>query len=213
VVLYDLVNDLAESKDVSAENPEIVQILKAQIDVEAKKIGAAYSHLPLNIQPAQPAPRGSVLAVDLEMKSPADLTKQTLYLFNRSFDVLPEYYLEYDIKVDFKSDLSYCYLSPLRLEKPVFEGGIGVDLTGKLVQSPTTFDNNWKHVAVGLCSFSPKKFGQFGLTFKFNSVKRTTVYLDNILIKNMKGEVLQEIFVDQLPNNSIKSTNMSIVAL
>jgi hypothetical protein len=211
VVLYDLVNDLAETKDVSAENPEIVQQFKAQIDVEAKKIGAAYSHLPLNIQPAQPHPRGSAIAVDLEMKSPSDLTKQTIYLLNKSFEVLPEYYIEYDIKVDSKSDLLYCYLSPLKEGKPIFDGGIGVDLTGKLVQSPTKFENNWKHVAVGLCSFAPKKFGQFGLTFKFNSIGKTTIYIDNILIKNMKGEVVQEIFVDKFNLNALKSPNTSIV--
>ena len=35
-----MVKDIAETKDVSAENPEIVQQFKAQIDVEAKKIGA-----------------------------------------------------------------------------------------------------------------------------------------------------------------------------
>jgi arylsulfatase A-like enzyme len=211
VVLYDLVNDLAETKDVSAENPEIVQQFKAQIDVEAKKIGAAYSHLPLNIQPAQPHPRGSAIAIDLEMKSPSDLTKQTIYLLNKSFEVLPEYYIEYDIKVDSKSDLLYCYLSPLKEGKPIFDGGIGVDLTGKLVQSPTKFENNWKHVAVGLCSFAPKKFGQFGLTFKFNSIGKTTIYIDNILIKNMKGEVVQEIFVDKFNLNALKSPNTSIV--
>lgn len=213
VVLYDLVNDLAETKDVAAENPEIVQLFKSQIDVEAKKIGAAYSHLPLNIKPAQPDPRGSVLAIDLEMKLPDELTKQTRYLFNKSFEVLPEYYIEYDIKVDSKSELSYCYLSPLKVEKPIFDGGIGVDLTGKLVQSPTKFDHNWKHVAVGLCSFAPKKFGQFGLTFKFNTVGKATIYLDNILIKNMKGDVIQEIFVDQFNTNGFKSTNISIVNL
>lgn len=213
VVLYDLVNDLAETKDVSAENPGIVQQFKAQIDVEAKKIGAAYSHLPLNIQPAKPDPRGSAIAIELEIKSQDDLTKQTRHLLNKSFEVLPEYYLEYDIKVDSKSDLSFCYLSPLREEKPIFDGGIGVDLTGKLVQSPTKFDNNWQHVAVGLCSFAPKKFGQFGLTFKFNAAGKATIYLDNVLIRNMKGEVVQEIFVDQFNQSAFKSPNTSIVNL
>jgi arylsulfatase A-like enzyme len=213
VVLYDLVNDMAETKDVSAENPAIVQQFKAQMDVEAKKIGAAYSHLPLAIQPSKPAPRGIAMSIELEMKSPADLTKQTLYLFNKSFEVLPEYYIEYDIRVDSKSEISYCYLSPLREEKSVFDGNIGIDLNGKLLQSPTKFDDGWKHVAVGLCAFSPKKFGQFGLTFKFNSIGKASIYLDNILIKNMKGEVIQEIFADQFNQNALKSAKASIVNL
>lgn len=213
VVLYDMVNDIAETKDVSAENPEIVRQFKAQIDIEAKKIGAAYSHLPLNIKPVKPAPHGNAIAIELNIQSEAELQKQTLLLLHRSFEVMPEYYIEYDIKVDSKSELSYCYLSPVKDEKPIFDGGIGVDQTGKLVQSPSKFDNNWKHVAVGLCSFSPRKFGQFGLTFKFNSIGKATIYLDNILIKNLKGEVVQEIFADNINQNAIKSPNTSIVNL
>lgn len=213
VVLYDLVNDIAETKDVSTENPKVVEQLKKQIDIESKKIGAAYSHLPLNIKSTKPHPEGNAIAIDLHEGSAADLKKQTIYLFNKGFGVLPEYYLEYDIKVDTKSDLSYCYFSPLKEEKPIFDGGIGVDLNGKLLQSPTKFDNNWKHVAVGLCAFSPHKFGQFGLTFKFNAPGKATIYLDNIYIKNMKGEVIQEIFVDKLNKNSLKVPNASIVQL
>jgi hypothetical protein len=167
----------------------------------------------LAIQPSKPAPRGIAMSIELEMKSPADLTKQTLYLFNKSFEVLPEYYIEYDIRVDSKSEISYCYLSPLREEKSVFDGNIGIDLNGKLLQSPTKFDDGWKHVAVGLCAFSPKKFGQFGLTFKFNSIGKASIYLDNILIKNMKGEVIQEIFADQFNQNALKSAKASIVNL
>jgi arylsulfatase A-like enzyme len=202
VVLYDLVNDIAETKDVSVENPQIVKQFKSQIDIEAKKIGAAYSHLPLNIQPVLPNPQGSAIAIDLEIKSQDELTKQTLRLFNMSFEVLPEYYIEYDIKVDSKSEITYCYLSPLKDMKPIFDGGIGIDQNGKLLQSPTKFDTGWKHVAVGLCAFSPKKFGQFGLTFKFNTLGKATIYLDNIRIKNLKGEVIYELFTDKL--NGIK---------
>ena len=213
IVLYDMVKDIAETKDVSAENPEIVQKFKAQIDVEAKKIGAAYSHIPLNIKPAKPAPLGSAIAINLDASAPSDLTKKTIYVLNKGFEVLPEYYIEYDIKVDTKAELSYCYLSPLKEEKPIFDGNIGIDLTGKLVQSPTKFDNNWRHVAVGLCSFAPKKFGQFGVTFKFNTIGKATIYLDNILIKNMKGEVVQEIFVDKFNQSAFKSPNTTIVNL
>jgi len=104
-------------------------------------------------------------------------------------------------------------LSPLKEEKPIFDGGNGVDPNGKPLQYPTIFDNAWKHVAVGLCAFSPKKFGQFGLTFKINTVGKATVYLDNIRIKNMKGEVVQEIFVDQFNQNALKSPNTSIVSI
>jgi len=66
---------------------------------------------------------------------------------------------------------------------------------------------------VGLCSFAPKKFGQFGVTFKFNTIGKATIYLDNILIKNMKGEVVEEIFMDKFNQSAFKSPNTSIVNL
>ncbi len=213
VMLYDMVNDIAETTDISAENPEIVQQFKARIDIEAKKIGAAYSHIPLYIKPGSPNPAGSAIAINLDITRQADLNNQSLYMFNKEFETLPEYYIEYDIKADTKAELSYCYLSPLKNGNPMFTGGIGVDLTGKPLQSPAKSDKNWKHVAVGLCSFAPRKYGQFGLIFKFNTIGNATIYLDNILIKNMKGEVVQEIFVDKFNQNALKSPNISIVNL
>jgi len=213
MVLYDLKNDWAETKDVSAENPEVLQQMKNQIDIEAKKIGAAYTHLPLDISYTKPDPNGSAIAIELDSKLTAELTKQTLHVFNKNFEVLPEYYIEYDIKIDSKSDLSYCYLSPLRDEKPIFDGGNGIDQNGKLLQAPQKTDNSWRKVAVGLCAFSPKKFGQFGLIYKFNTVGKATIYIDNILIKNKKGEVVQEIFAEKNNLNTMKSKNISIVSI
>lgn len=213
MVLYDLKNDLAETKDVSAENPEILLQMKNQIQIEAKKIGAAYSHLPLDIEIEQPDPKGKAIAIDIDSTLPEQLTKQTLHIFNKSFAVLPEYYIEYDIKIDSKEDISYCYLSPLRDGKPIFYGENGVDQTGNLLQSPKKNNNSWKHVAVGLCAFSPHKFGQFGLTYKFNTVGKATIYLDNILIKNKKGKVILEIFKDINNTNGVKSKSISIVSI
>jgi len=212
-VLYNLVNDAAETKDVSGENPEILQQMKKQIEIEAKKIGAAYSHIPLDIATTNTKPQGNAIAIDLDLKSPKELTKQTLHLFNQSFEALPEYYIVYDIKIDSKSDLGYCYLSPLKDDKPIFDEGNGVDQTGKFLQSPNKTDGSWRQVAVGLCAFTPKKFGQFGLTYKFNTVGEATIYLDNIVIKNMKGQVVQEIFVDKINTKAMKSKSTSIVSI
>jgi hypothetical protein len=90
---------------------------------------------------------------------------------------------------------------------------MGIDLTGKLVQSPTVFDNNWKHVSVGLCSYSPLIYGEFGLSYKFKKIGKTTIYLDNIRIKNMKGKVIYDVFTDELDKNNIKSPKASVVEL
>lgn len=211
VELYDMVNDISETKDVAASNPEVVKQFLRQIEVEARKMGAANSHTPLNIKSSNANPQGIAIAIDFDIKSQQGLKKQTLFVINNSFNILPDYYIEYDIKVDSKASLSYCYFSPLKGNKSIFDSTFGVDQEGHLLQSPTIFDNNWKHVAVGIGTFAPRKYGQFGITYKFNSPGKATVYLDNIVIKNLKGEIIQEIFVDKSPKRGFKSKNISIV--
>ena len=211
VELYDLVNDIAETKDVSKENPQVIKQYLSQITQEAKKYGVANIHLPLNIKPAKPQPSGKVLAI--EIGSEADFKKVTIKVLKKEITILADQYLEYDIKVDSTSELSYCYFSPIRATNGTFNDKMGIDLTGKPVQSPTVFDNNWKHVSVGLCSYSPLVYGDFGLTYKFKKSAKTTIYLDNIRIKNTKGNVVYDVFTDDLDKSNIRSPKVSIVEL
>jgi hypothetical protein len=53
--------------------------------------------------------------------------------------------------------------------------------------------------------------GAFSSLCTTTSAQKTT--RPNILIKNMKGEVVQEIFADNINQNAIKSPNTSIVNL
>lgn len=213
VELYDMSNDIRETTDVSASNPEIVKQLLKQIDIEARKIGVANAFLPLNIRPENPKPSGNAFAVDLDIKSGEDKNLQTIQILNEPFNILPDYYLEYDIKVVGDATPSVCYFSPFKANKSIFEGKQGVGLDGKLIQSPTNFGSDWRHVAVGLCAFAPLRYGQFGLTFKFKTIGKATVYIDNVLIKNTKGEIIKEIFVDKFDNKGFKSPNVSVFKL
>ena len=200
VELYDMVNDIAESKDVSQNNPQVVKEFLNQITIESKKVGVALMHLPLDIKAEKPNSKGKILAIDIS--SEVDLKKQTLKIIKKEFTILADYCIEYDIKVDPKSELSFCYFSPIRANSSIFNDKMGVDLNGKLVQSPNVFDNEWKHVSVGLGAYSPLKFNDLGLGFKFKKPGKTTIYLDNICIKNLKGEVIYELFTDKV--NDIK---------
>ena len=148
VELYDIVNNIAETKDISASNPIVVQQMQAQIAIESKKYEVPNIHLPLDIKRAKPKAKRKIIAIDIT--SEEDLKKQTLKILKKDFTILADYYFEYDIKVDSKSELSYCYFSPIRGTNPVFNDKMGVDATGKLVQSPTEFDIKWKRVSVGL---------------------------------------------------------------
>ncbi len=211
VELYDMVNDIAETTDVSAKNPEIVRQMLNQIAVESKKTGVANIHLPLNIKSAKAKAKHKIIAI--EVTSEDDLKKQTIEVIKKNFTILPDYYFEYDIKVDPKSELSYCYFSPIRRESSMFNDNMGVDVNGKLVQSPTVFDNNWKRISVGLGAYSPSNIGDLGLTCKFKRPGKTTIYLDNICIKNLKGKVIYEFFEDDTENVKITSKQARLVNL
>jgi hypothetical protein len=211
VELYDMVNDIAENTDVSAKNPKVVQKMLAQIAIESKKTGVANIHLPLNIKPTEAKAKRKIIAIDITSQD--DLKKQTIEILKKNFTILPDYYFEYDIKVDPKSDLSYCYFSPIRRESAMFNDNMGVDINGKLVQSPTVFDNNWKRISVGLGSYSPSNVSDLGLTYKFKKPGKTTIYLDNICIKNLKGKVIYEFFEDDIENIKVTSKQAKIVDL
>ena len=211
VELYDMVNDIAEAKDVSKDNPLIVKQFLAQIAIEAKKYGVANIHKPLNIKSENPNPSGKVLAI--EIASENDFKKQTVKILKKEITILADQYLEYDIKVDPTSELSFCYFSPIRGTNGIFNDKMGIDLNGKPLQSPTEFDTNWKHVSVGLGSYSPLYFNDFGLTYKFRKAGKTTIYIDNIRIKNMKGNVVYDVFTDELEKSNIKSPKAMVVEL
>ena len=210
VELYDMVNDISETKNVSVSNPEVVKQMLKQIEIECSKMSVATTHLPLPIVAQKPNPSGNALMIELENNSAVDSKKQTIFLFGKEFKVFPDTYIEYYIKVDTEAKLSFCYLTPLKANVSVFTGALGVDQTGKLLQSPTVFDNNWKHIAVGLSSFAPTKLAQFGITYKFNGAGKAIVYIDNIVIKNLKREIVQEIFIDTFNKNAFKAKNISI---
>lgn len=209
VELYDMVQDIAEKKDVSKQNPEVVKQYLAQIAIESKKIGVANIHLPLAIKVEKPKPAGKVL--EIAINSEKDLKKQVIKIIRNQCTILADYYLEYDIKVEPSSELSFCYFSPIRGTSGTFNDKMGIDLTGKPVQSPTEFDANWKHISVGLSSFSPLTFGDLGLTYKFKKEGNATVYIDNIRIKNLKGKVIYDIFTDEIEKTTLKFPKATVI--
>jgi arylsulfatase A-like enzyme len=131
VLLYDMVNDIAEKNDISKQNPEKVKQLLAQMNLEAKKNGAAYSHFALMIEPSKPAPSGNVIA--LNIVSDEVLSKQKLQILNFEFPVMPDQYLDYDIMIDSTANLSNAYFSIFRNGGIIFESN-GVNTDEKLLR-------------------------------------------------------------------------------
>lgn len=210
VELYDMVNDIGETKNVATSNPEIVKKLSEQIEIEAQKLGMANAHVPLQVTVNKPNPAGNAIAFEINEELSSNLKKQTIQVLNKPTSPLPDYYLEYDIKVKSDASLSYCYFSPGKNNSPLFGPNNGVDQTGHLLQSPIANDSDWRHVAVGIGNFSPHKFGQYFINYKFDHPGKATIYLDNIVVRNMKGEIVQQIFVDEFNKNGFKSSDMSV---
>lgn len=209
VELYNIAKDIAETQDVATTNPEVVKKMLMQIDIESKKTGVAKMHLPLDIQLTSPKAKGNRMAITLF--SGADVKKQTIKILKTDAKLLADYYLDYDVKIDPKSEISFCYFSPVRGNNGVFNDKMGIGLNGKPLQSPTSFDGQWQHVSVGLGSLSPVTLNDLGVTYRFKKPGTTTVYFDNICIKNKKGEVVYEFFDEEIKNGKIKDANTSIV--
>jgi len=210
VLLYDIENDIAEKTDVSEQNPEVVKQMMNQLNIEAKRNGAAYSHFPLQISVPKPKPFGNVMAIDIE--SDQALSRQNQLVFDFEFSILPDCYLEYDIMVDTIATLSHAYFTIMRKQGLIFDNN-GVNVDGKLLRLSASYAGVWKRVAVGLCSFAPTTVREFGLGFKFKSPGKIKVYIDNVRIKNMKGDVVHEIFVDKFNEEKLVSKKVSIVKL
>jgi arylsulfatase A-like enzyme len=195
VEVYNMTNDLAETQNVADANPKVVQQLLKEIALASKKTGVATMHLPLTMKATAANSVQNTLAVTLNFTT--DLKQQTLKILKKEVPILADYYLEYDIKVASPSLLSYCYFSPLRGNNSVFNDKNGINLNNKPLQSPTIWEGEWKHVAVGLGSLSPLTISDFGLTFKANAAGETTIYLDNIHIKNGKGKIICKLFEEE----------------
>ena len=209
VELYDIINDITETKDVASSNPEVVKKMLVQIEIESRKTGAAKMHLPLDIKLASPKAKGNRMAITIS--SDADLKKQTIKILKTDVALLANYYLDYDVKIDPKSELSFCYFSPVRGNNGVFNDKTGIGVNGKPLQSPTTFDDQWQHVSVGLGSLSPLTLHDLGVTYRFKKPDSTTVYFDNICIKNQKGEVVYDFFTEEIKNGKKTDKNTKIV--
>jgi hypothetical protein len=209
VELYNIAKDIAETQDVASSNPEVVKKMLIQIEIESKKTGVAKMHLPLDIKQLGPNAKGNRMAITIS--SDADLKKQTIKILKVDAPVLANYYLDYDVKIDPKAEVSFCYFTPVRGNNGVFNDKTGIGLNGKPLQSPTPFDDQWQHVSVGLGSLSPLTLHDLGVTYRFKKPGTATVYFDNICIKNQKGDVVYDFFTEEIKNGKKTDKNTTIV--
>jgi hypothetical protein len=114
--------------------------------------------------------------------------------------------------IDSTATLTYTYLSTIKGDSYTLESN-GVNTDGKLSRVSPNKAGQWKRVSVGLCASAPATLNKFGLGFKFKSKAKATVYIDNLCIKNMKGEVVHPLFVDEFKKAKLVSKMASVIEL
>ncbi len=195
--LYDVRNDIGETKDVSAAHPDVVKSLTTKMNRWAESLGAALSHQPVSAKlDAKPAPEGEVLKVSVTITDQAKPKDQIVVPFG-SFQSnrFATDYVEYDVAIATNSlDRGFFY-SPFKGNQSKefqleFKRGVGMDQFGReqaLGPPVKGGPGEWEHRVIGLCSAAPGIVPRHGIAFKGGKPGTYTVYLDNLRIRHADG--------------------------
>jgi len=195
--LYDMHNDISETKDVSADHPDVVKDLTSKMDAWIKSMGAAISHLPAPEKyDAKPAPEGDVLKVTATVTGQAK-PKDRLVVQFAGFDdhIYATDYLEYDVMVPSGCLQEGFYYSPFKSKDAkhpttTFTKGVGFDQFGREQASgpaPKGGPGVWEHRVIGASAEAPLSLGKQGVVFSANKPGTYTVYIDNLRIRHADG--------------------------
>ena len=197
VELYDMRNDLSETKDVADSHPEVVKSLTAKMNTWVDSLGAALTHLPAPAKlDAKPAPEGEVLEISVTVTDKAK-PKDTLIVPFAGFagNHFATDFLEYDVAIAANSLRQGFYYSPFKGNdsKAIsldFKRGEGFDQFGREQSagpSPIGGPGVWEHRVIGLCSSAPGSLPRHGIVFKGGKPGAYKVYLDNLRLRHADG--------------------------
>ena len=195
--LYDMHQDIAETKDVAKEHPEVVTSLTGKMNAWVDQMGVALSHQPVAMKlDAKPKPEGEILEVSVTVEKGAKPRDSVVVPIARwDGHVYATDYLEYDIAVAPESLTKGFYYSPFKGNdaKDVslyFKRGEGIDQFGReQVTGPEVKGGAkvWEHRVVGLASYAPGIMPGHALVFKGGKPGTYKVYLDNLRIRHADG--------------------------
>jgi hypothetical protein len=197
VELYDMHNDISETTDVAAKNPEAVASLKAKMDGWVDSMGVALTHLPPPAKlDAKPAPEGEVLEISVTVSGTAKPKDSLVVPFARyAGNVFATDYIEYDLAVAPGSPVKGFYYSPFKGNdsKQVsldFKRGEGIDQFGREQVSgpePRGGAGVWEHRIIGLSSYGPGILPGHAIVFKGAKAGNYKFYVDNLRIRHADG--------------------------
>lgn len=202
--LYNLRNDPSESKDVAAENPEVVKSLRAKHDAWLKDVSANVNYSPAQTaDEAAPVPEGEVL----ELVVPTDFRKPKHMIeipvpkpavlkdsggADNGLQAEPGDRLVYDICYESVPANSAVYVSADRSGASVFSQNCGVDSEGNLVAVKTgsaVTSGQWKRHVIGVGNLAAMRHAPLRLMIEAPPQRKEEirVLLDNIHILKLDG--------------------------
>jgi hypothetical protein len=185
--LYDLGADPGEVRDVSAEHPEVVRSLQADLDAWESSIPCYPSHVPVRLAaPARPEPSGEVL----ELRSRGIRKPISFTLSTKKVLVGPGDRLEYDMLVaDGSPEGGFVVGAGREGGRSSFERIGAVDQYGTLQASGAGFPQargRWARRVVGLANVGPNQLGP--ITLEISAPGELLLYLDNIVVRRSGGD-------------------------
>ena len=197
VELYDMRNDISETRDVADSHPEVVKLLTAKMNTWVDSLGAALTHLPAPAKlDAKPAPEGEVLEISVTVTDKAK-PKDTLIVPFAGFagNHFATDFLEYDVAIDATSLRQGFFYSPFKGNdsKAIsldFKRGEGFDQFGREQSAgpaPRGGPGVWEHRVIGLCSSAPGSLPRHGIVFKGGKPGAYKVDLDNLRLRHANG--------------------------
>ena len=195
VELYDIVNDIGETRDISAAHPDIVKNLTAQMDAWIASTGAQITHLPTKTPVGPAAPSGQILKISVTLNR--DIKRPPDYLLvpfaswtgdHRSQDLLVV-----DVMVPRGAQPSGYRLTPLDLAAGgngfMFTNKTGVDQYNRLAWDgamPAAGYGQWERRAYGLSRDTPHPLKTIAMLLG-GKKGRYTIYIDNLFIQHSDG--------------------------
>jgi len=195
--LYDIRNDVGETKNVADSNPDVVKSLTAKMNTWVNSLGAALTHqrVPEKLN-AKPAPEGDVLEVSVIVTDKSKPNDRLIVPF-AGFEghQFATEYIEYDIASAPDSLRRGFYYSPFKGNeskdmKLEFKRGEGIDQFGREQSVAPEVQGGsgvWEHRVIGLSSSAPGILPRHGLVFKGGKAGTYKVYLDNLRLLHADG--------------------------
>ena len=189
--LYNIQEDISESKNLAAKHPDIVEKLLKRHREWLKDTGANVNYTsPQLLEIPEPAPQGDVLEVKakqgkwlVDIPMPSDLASE------------PGDCLAYDMKILQMQPGQAVYISTTRGDATIFqgEGGIGVNIDGTILSStekPPAPVGEWRRYVAGIGNLAAMRYRKLRLAVQNNKPQELSVQIDNIHILKADGSTI-----------------------